>query len=242
MKNIPPFLVYSLAIIISTFIASGAWVKSHQPQSDTINVTGLATKDFSSDLIVWKCSYTRKSSAIKEAYTSLKKDAEIVRGYLRKKGVNEKEIVFSAVSIEKEFRTEMRGTVRDQIFDGNRLIQQVTIESKEVSKIEQVSREVTELIDMDIELSSLPPVYLYTKLSELKIELIAKATADGKLRAEQIASNAGTKLGDLKNANLGVFQITGQNSSEEYSYGGTFNTSSRNKTASITARLEFKSN
>jgi len=38
---------------------------------------------------------------------------------------------------------------------------------------------------------------------------------------------------------MGIFQITGQNSNEEYSYGGNFNTSSKNKTASITAKLEF---
>jgi len=37
---------------------------------------------------------------------------------------------------------------------------------------------------------------------------------------------------------MGIFQITGQNSNEDYSYGGAFNTSSKNKTASITVNLE----
>jgi hypothetical protein len=41
-------------------------------------------------------------------------------------------------------------------------------------------------------------------------------------------------------ANIGVFQITGQNSTENYSWGGTFNTSSRDKTASITMKLVYK--
>jgi hypothetical protein len=239
MKNIPPFLVYAVTILLSAVILSGAWIRTHKPQSNTINVTGLANRDFTSDLIVWKCSYSRKSSSIKESYTALKKDAEIIKAYLLKKGVNPNELVFSSVNIEKEFRTEIHGTIRDQVFDGYRLVQKVTIESKDVDRIEKVSREVTELIDMDIELNSMSPVYLYTKLAELKIELIAKATADGRIRAEQIAKNANASLGNLKSANLGVFQITGQNSSEEFSYGGTFNTGSRNKTASITARLEF---
>ena len=108
-----------------------------------------------------------------------------------------------------------------------------------MDKIENVSREVTELIDLDIELNSMEPIYLYTRLAELKIEMIAKATKDARSRAEQIAKNAGSKLADLKNANMGVFQITGQNSAEEFSFGGAFNTSSKNKTASITVRLEF---
>ncbi|NTW32997.1 MAG: SIMPL domain-containing protein, partial [Bacteroidetes bacterium] len=45
--------------------------------------------------------------------------------------------------------------------------------------------------------------------------------------------------GYLKRADMGVFQITAQNSSEEFSYGGAYNTFSKNKTASITVHLDF---
>jgi hypothetical protein len=71
------------------------------------------------------------------------------------------------------------------------------------------------------------------------MDLLAKASADGKQRAEIIAKNAGSSLGKLKKATLGVFQITGKNSDEDYTYGGAFNTSSLNKTGSITIRMEF---
>ncbi len=60
------------------------------------------------------------------------------------------------------------------------------------------------------------------------------------LRAESIAQNSGSGLGELISAKMGVFQITGQNSGEDYSWGGSFNTSSKNKTASITMRLDYK--
>ena len=55
-----------------------------------------------------------------------------------------------------------------------------------------------------------------------------------------MADGTGETPGKLLDASLGVFQITAQNSSdEEYSYGGTFNTYSRAKTASITVRLNY---
>ena len=60
-----------------------------------------------------------------------------------------------------------------------------------------------------------------------------------KKRAMTIVKNGGSSLGDLKNADMGVFQITGQNSSEDYSWGGSFNTSSKKKTASVTIRLKY---
>jgi hypothetical protein len=41
---------------------------------------------------------------------------------------------------------------------------------------------------------------------------------------------------------MGVFQITAPNSTEGYSWGGAFNTTSKRKTASITVNLDFEIN
>ena len=108
-----------------------------------------------------------------------------------------------------------------------------------MEKIENISRQVTELINSGVELYSEQPEYYYTKLAELKLKMIAEATKDAKLRAEKIAENAGAKLGDLKKSEMGVFQIIAQNSSEDYSWGGSFNTSSKKKTANITMKLSY---
>ncbi|TAE51133.1 MAG: SIMPL domain-containing protein, partial [Bacteroidetes bacterium] len=70
--------------------------------------------------------------------------------------------------------------------------------------------------------------------------MIAEATHDGYVRAGKIAENSGSRLGSLKSADMGVFQITAQNSSEDYSWGGAFNTSAKRKTANITMRLEYE--
>ena len=71
------------------------------------------------------------------------------------------------------------------------------------------------------------------------MDLLAKASADAKQRASVIASSVHSSLGNLKKAVMGVFQITGKNSNEEYSYGGSYNTSEKNKTASITIRMDY---
>ena len=105
--------------------------------------------------------------------------------------------------------------------------------------VETISREVTELIDKGVEFYSYQPEYYYSKLSDLKIEMIASATADARTRAEQIAKNAKAEVGDLVSADLGVFQITGQNSNEEFTWGGVYNTQEKNKTARVTMRLKF---
>jgi len=232
--------IIGLAFIIGLFIVGNAY-KSRAKAMETISVTGSAEKDFGSDLIVWKGFYSRKSMDLKSAYAQLKEDESAIRAYLSGKGIQNNEMVFSSVNINKEFnyKTDENGRSLGQEFSGYNLTQNVRIESSNVDKIDQISREATELIEKGIEFNSSAPLFYYTKLTEIKMDLLAKASADGKQRAEIIAKNSGSSLGKLKNANLGVFQITGKNSDEDYSYGGTFNTSSRNKTGSITIRMEF---
>ncbi len=233
-------IIIGLAFIIGVFIIGNAY-KSRSKAMETISVTGSAEKDFVSDLIVWKGSYSRKSMDLKSAYAQLKSDENTIRTYLSGKGIQNNEMVFSSVNINKEFnfRTDENGRSLGQEFSGYNLTQNVRVESSAVDKIDQISREATELIEKGIEFNSSAPLFYYTKLTEVKMDLLAKASADGKQRAEIIAKNSGSSLSKLKNANLGVFQITGKNSDEDYSYGGTFNTSSRNKTGSITIRMEF---
>jgi hypothetical protein len=228
--------------VISSAILAGAWRSSHRRQS-TISVTGLASRDFVSDLIVWNASFSRKSMNLKETYASLKNDAEQIKKYLVSKGVKESELIFSAVDIAKDFETVYeKDESSKQVFTGYRLTQSIQIESKEVDKIESISREVTELIDSGIELYSSAPNYYYTKLAELKIEMLASASKDARNRAENISESAGGSIGDVTSASMGVFQITAPNSTEQYSWGGAFNTSSKRKTVSITVNLDFAIN
>ena len=151
-------------------------------------------------------------------------------------------MVFSAITSDKQFKYQYNenGQQTNSTFAGYMLRQTVKVNSRNINNVERISREITELLQSGIELSSQEPMYYYTKLSDLKIQLLEKASADALNRASTIAKNADSKLGSLKKASMGVFQITGQYSDEDYSYGGTLNTKDREKTASITVRLEYE--
>lgn len=240
MKPYIKTTIITLASLVGVLILTAAY-KYKYKANETITVTGLAERDFVSDQIVWNGNYSRKMMDLKAAYAQLKKDEQVIREYLSGKGVKESELVFSSVSIEKEFNTryDSEGRTLGTDFTGYNLKQNVTVDSRDIEKVEKISREVTELIESGIEFNSSNPSYYYTKLSELKIDLLAKASADAQERAKTIAKNSGSDLGKIKKAAMGVFQITGQNSNEDYSFGGVFNTSSKNKTASITIRIDY---
>ncbi|MDG1840915.1 MAG: SIMPL domain-containing protein [Crocinitomicaceae bacterium] len=240
MKTYIAVSIASVSIIIASFFF-GSSIKSKFKKTNSISVKGLGTIDFESDLIVWKASFGKKSTSLKDAYARLEYDRKKIEAHLINKGISKKEMVYSSIEIRKDYKSvyDKKTEQSSSIFTGYKLTQSVTVESKKVNLVEDVSRKITELITSDIEINSYAPSYYYTKLADLKIKMIASATKDAKNRAKTIAVNAGANLGILKKATMGVFQITGRNSSDDYSWGGTYNTSSKLKTASITMRLEY---
>jgi hypothetical protein len=67
MKNNFRSIIISLSVVTAAWIFGSAWKSSHS-SNHTISVTGLASKDFDSDLIVWSGSVIRKSLELKDAY------------------------------------------------------------------------------------------------------------------------------------------------------------------------------
>jgi len=242
MKTSVGSIFISVAIIIASFLIGNAVIERNSNE-DVVWVKGLGKTNFTSDLIVWEGSFTRKNINLQNAYQQLDKDRAIIKEYLKNKGIKSEELVFQAVNINKQYvYTYNQNGQSNRIFDGYQLEQSIKIESLEVDKIENISRQVTDLINKGVEFNSRAPQYYFSGLSDLKLEMIAAATEDARLRAEKIALNANSTLGDLKNARMGVFQITAQNSNDDYSWGGSYNTGSKKKTASITMTLEYNLN
>ncbi len=234
-------LITGVFVIICVVIATRAFVNRNKAQ-ELISVTGIGSINFEADLAVCSGEFRRTDNNLQNAYKLLDEDKKVVESYLKSKGVTDKDLLFTSISINKMFSQVKEGTMEKSVFMGYQLSQNVRIESSNVDKVEQVSRELTEIINKGIEFYSQPPSYYYTKLDEIKLAVIAEATKNARLRAESIAKNAKGDLGSLKNATLGVFQITAQNSDESLSWGGNFNTGSKKKTATTTVRLSYSLN
>ncbi|MCR5301220.1 MAG: SIMPL domain-containing protein [Lachnospiraceae bacterium] len=234
--------VIAAAAVACTFIFTKGFVTYKSAQSGGLSATGSASVDFEADLIVWRGTYSAFAGTTSEAYRSLERDADKIRDYLSEYGISEDDIVFSAIDINKRYASKYNeeGNYIGESFDGYELYQTVTVSSEDVDGVEEVSRDITELIEDGVEFTSNSPEYYYKDLDSLKLELVEAATENAKQRIDLMAKGSGCKVGKLTSSNLGVFQITAKNSADdEYSYGGTYNTSSRQKTASITVKLNY---
>jgi len=243
-------IIIGVAVIITAGVLGNSFRKRND-NLDSISVVGLGTKDFVSDEILWSGEFTTNSIDIKTAYSKIVSDQKIVSDFFIRKGFKPNEFSFGAVKFQKKFReirieSTERGlqTRYEQVFDGYQATQTITFSAKKnpalMKKIEGVSSKTAELVNSGIELESNSIQYTYSSLPSLKQSLIEKATKDASERANKIVKNADGDIGKLKTASMGVFQITGQGSITEDSYGGINDIFSKNKTARITVRLEYE--
>lgn len=230
-------VILALGLIISSYIITAGIVKT---KTNTITVTGSVKKQIKSDRIIWRGSFSATSLQIPEAFQMLKTSSEQVKKYLMDKGIPETDIVFSSISTITNLVPLPNGMYSSKV-DSYRLVQTVEISSTEVDEITAISREATELINNGVAFESNPPEFFYTKIADLKVEMLGLATKDAKIRAEQIAKSTGSQIGNLRAAKMGVFQITPLYSTE-VSDAGISDTSSIDKeiTAVITCDFEIK--
>lgn len=217
LGNIIVALILMVGIITAAIIGTNGLVKIKSNRTSIV-VTGSAKQQITSDLIVWTGYFNTQSPILKDAYTDLETNRDKVKNYLVGQGISEKDLVFSSITTSVYYVYNEYGVSTNQI-DHYDLSQTITISSAEIDKVTEISRNSTELLNEGVQFQSYAPQYMYTKLADMKVTMLAEATKDARKRAEMIAENAGSKLGDLTYADMGVMQITPLYSNEISDYG-----------------------
>jgi hypothetical protein len=233
--------IFAISILGASIALAYAY-KTRGDRPGNISVTGLGSIDFESDEISWSGVFETTDRDLTKGFERIRAHKKVVEQYLQGKGIQASEISFRQVNTDEQERSvyNENGKYVGSEFETFVLRQEVRIYSKELDKVIGVSREISELLEDGVDIQSYNPKFYYSDLDKLKLNLIEQASENGRIRAEQIAKNSKSTLKGLKNARLGVFQILGYNSGESYSWSGTFNTSSRWKTASITVKMDFE--
>lgn len=234
------------AIVASTFIAARAWKEVKTRTIRTIEVTGSAKRRITSDLIEWGATVTTRGDDQAGAYRQLKAQVAQVMAYLKQQGVTEKEIRASAVSANPVLETVTTGSGENRtervVQHGFQTSQFISVQSQQVEKVERVSREVTSLLEAGVTVISQPPSYYYTKLGEIKVQMLAEAAKDARTRAEQMLISAGkATLGKLRKSDMGVININPPNSTAT-SWEGNNDTTSLEKDMITIVHCEFDVN
>ncbi|HKE17587.1 MAG TPA: SIMPL domain-containing protein [Kofleriaceae bacterium] len=224
----------AIAVVAATTIAARSWERVRtKPRERDMKVTGSAKRRIVSDLIEWSAVVSAQNPDRTAAYRALHEQMARTHAFLIEKGIQEDRISISSAAVQELFDTEVVGTgeqrVERRVFKAYGIAQSITIRSTDVAKVEKVSRQITDLLEQGVSITSHAPSYLYTKLGGLKIEMLAEASKDARTRAEKMLESAGgggIKL--LRDADMGVINVNPANSTAT-SWEGNNDTTSLEK-------------
>ncbi|QQS35595.1 MAG: SIMPL domain-containing protein [Ignavibacteriales bacterium] len=216
-NSLMPMTVLGISFIVGVIIFVSAW-RSDQSANQTITVTGSAKKEIVSDLGVLKGTISVQAYTADAAYKELQRQKPHLISYLESKGFKKDSIEFYTVNSYPVYEIGSSGYQTGNI-TGYNYSQRISIQSADVYKIKTISLEIPSLIEKGVNFNVEMPEYHYTKLAELKIEIQAAAAKDAMIRAQKIAEATDRDLGPMRNARMGVLQITPRLSNMISDYG-----------------------
>jgi hypothetical protein len=176
-----------------------------------ITVKGLATKDVEADLAVWPITFNVTSETLVEAEKNLSNSDKVVRSFLAENGIAPEQIRLQNINVvDKKAQTYNSGgdmTLRFIIF------QTLIVRTNNVEAMIKASQNISELVKNGVSLgdpngmASQAPRYIFTKLNDVKPELIAEATKNARASAAQFAKDSEQEIGSIRTANQGTIQI-----------------------------------
>lgn len=226
-------LFLACGLVLSSMLATTTWLKVKNSQF--INVKGSTRKNVESDLIVWHGGFVVESPTLLESLRKLQSNRELVKSFLADSDVTN--FIFAPMNIQETTSSlkNFDGSVEHKT-TGYRLSQGVRIESADIGRIDGL--DTSKLVEQGVIFTTDLPQYIYTKVGEEKIEMLADATKDARARAEQIAAQGGRAIAGLHDADMGVFQITARNGTAT-SWEGESDSTSRQKTITAVVTATF---
>lgn len=228
-------LFLATGLICASFVVTSAWLKI--AESQTVQVTGSARKGVRADLALWRGSFAVEAATLLDAQRKLRSDGEQVERMLKANGAANYQV--SPITIQEVRASERNANeAAPRRIVGYHLVRSVEVQASDMDLVTRLDQTSTALIEQGVVFTTSAPQYIYTKAGEAKVEMLAEATKDARARADQIASQGGRRIAQLRSARMGVFQITPLHSVQT-SWDGINDTTSLDKTVTAVVTASF---
>jgi hypothetical protein len=184
------------------FIGSG--IVNAQTGNRQVTVRGLAERDVVADLAVLNLSFRAANDDLPAAQGKIDRDLALVRSFLTRQGYPDDAVSIGRLQVLDTRAREYGSTDNVVRFI---LTQSVTVRTTDVQRVAQTERALNDLVRDGVQLDFSAPTYVFTRLNEIRPEMIAAATASARTGAEQFARDSGTSLGPIRQATQGSFEI-----------------------------------
>lgn len=203
---------------------------------DAVEVTGSAKQTVAADTARWVINLETKTGTTNQdaGYARLDTASKKITAYVESKGFTEYEVL-ATTSYPDYFYPQQSAPV----LNGHTISRQIIVRGTDIAGIADLAENISALTGSGYTVSTQSVEYLYSKLDEARVTLLAEAIKDAKARANAIASDSGKHVGKLRNATSGVVQVLPAGGIDISDYGA-YDTQSKNKDIMVTVRATFE--
>ena len=213
-------LQLALGLVVGGW-ALGSQIKATRLADRYVSVRGLAERNVKSDLAIWPIDYKEAGDDLPSLYAKTEADRKVILQFLSEQGIQPSEIQMGIVRVvdnqANEFGTSDR-PLRRYIVE-----QRITVVTSRVDQVAAGAQKTASLVQQGIVLNSSRGealTYKFTGLNAIKPDMITEATRNARAAADRFATDSGSTVGTIRQANQGIFSILPANTSDTGDSGG----------------------
>jgi uncharacterized protein len=220
-KGVVAAVLLAVGIALAGFFIGQGFLKGRAADR-YVTVKGVAERDVKADLALWPLRFVSTNDDLTQAQSRITQSHDECLAFLKKQGIDPAGVGVQRLDVSDLLANPYRnGPVESRYIISETLM----VRTNDTATVERASQAISELVEAGVVLSSdggmeSGPTYLFTGLNTLKPEMIAEATAQARRAAEQFAKDSGSRIGKIRQANQGVFEILPRDRSPGVSEGG----------------------
>jgi hypothetical protein len=230
----------ALGLILGGWLL-GREIKATRMGDRYVTVKGLVERNVKSDLAIWPISYKQAGDNLTTVYANSESDKNAILQFLQQQGIQSPEIEVGLVRVVDTQANEYGGSnpaAKRYIVE-----QQITVRTPRVDQVAAAAQQTAQLLKKGIVINSTPGqglAYKFTGLNSIKPDMITEATRNARAAADRFASDSGSHVGAIRQANQGVFSIlAADGGGNEYGGPGMGPDSSLMKTVRVVTTVEY---
>jgi hypothetical protein len=202
-----------IALIIALGLALAGWFIGNgfmeaRSGDRFVTVKGVSERDVMADMALWPIRFVAAGNNLNTVQQGITEDRKQIQSFLEEHGIAADAIELQNLEVtDRTAQSYQSGSYENRFI----LAQTLMVRSEDVSKIDEASQDIGDLVEEGVilnnEYSGGGPTYLFNSLSKLKPKMIAEATKNARSSAEQFARDSGSELAGIRRANQGVFVI-----------------------------------
>lgn len=198
-------------IIFGLGLASAGWFVGHglykaKSANRYVTVKGLAEQEVRADTVLWSITFQASDDSLEVARAKVAQDHEIILRFLKNENLGNEPLEVQHYYMQD--RMAQGYLKKDIVTTRFTVTKTLLLRSSKVNLVKAASQNISDLVAQDVTLyGSNTPTFVFSGLNEIKPQMIAQATRGARQAAEQFAIDSGSRVGKIRTANQGIFQI-----------------------------------